>query len=157
MTRTERATSPHAIIKDRSQSRTGIDRHTPKGGAGPHNWGSLLQERDLEEGALYDEEREFEASAGGELSFRQSTIVPNRKLVANETEVPTREHRSSSVSVTEEDRERALQFRKNALKSGGQSTIRHTIQTVLRTDRCTSRCRSLRYRTHFGRCLCVSS
>ncbi|THG96514.1 hypothetical protein EW026_g5331 [Hermanssonia centrifuga] len=101
MTRTERATSPHAIIKDRSQSRTGIDRHTPKGGAGPHNWGSLLQERDLEEGALYDEEREFEASAG-----------------ANETAVPTREHRSSSVSVTEEDRERALQFRKNALKSG---------------------------------------
>jgi hypothetical protein len=64
MTRTERATSLRAILKDRSESKTGIDKHTPKNGAGPHNWGSLMDERDIEEQAAYDEERELEATEG---------------------------------------------------------------------------------------------
>lgn len=55
MTRTERATSPRAIIKDRSESKSGIDKHTPKNGAGPHNWGSLHDELELEAAAEYDE------------------------------------------------------------------------------------------------------
>lgn len=55
MTRTERATSPRAIIKDRSESKSGIDKHTPKNGAGPHNWGSLHDELELEASAEYDE------------------------------------------------------------------------------------------------------
>lgn len=64
MTRTERATSPRAIIKDRSESKTGIDKHTPKNGAGPHNWGSLMDERELEEAAVYDEEGGPEGTEG---------------------------------------------------------------------------------------------
>lgn len=61
MTRTERATSPRAIIKDRSESKTGIDKRTPKGGAGTHNWGSLMDERILEDAAAYDQERETDS------------------------------------------------------------------------------------------------
>lgn len=64
MTRTERATSPRAIIKDRSESKTGIDKHTPKNGAGPHNWGSLMDERELEEAATFDEEHDREETGG---------------------------------------------------------------------------------------------
>lgn len=64
MTRTERATSLRAIIKDRSESKTGIDKHTPKNGAGLHNWGSLADERDIEEQADYDEDRDVEKVEG---------------------------------------------------------------------------------------------
>ena len=64
MTRTERATSPRAILKDRSESKTGIDKRTPKGGAGTHNWGSLKDERDIEEEAVYDEEQDLEKTGG---------------------------------------------------------------------------------------------
>ena len=67
MTRTERATSPRAIIKDRSESKTGTDKRMPKGGAGTHNWGSLTDERELEEAAEYDEQRELDAEGGLEV------------------------------------------------------------------------------------------
>lgn len=56
MTRTERATSPRAILKDRSESKSGMNKRTPKGGAGTHNWGSLSNERDLEDAAMFDQE-----------------------------------------------------------------------------------------------------
>ena len=62
MTRTERATSPRAILKDRSESKSGMDKHTPKGGAGTHNWGSLMTERDLEDAAFYDQDEEVEGA-----------------------------------------------------------------------------------------------
>ena len=39
-----------------------------KGGAGPHNWGSLMDERELEEAALDDEAREL-VQEGGELKW----------------------------------------------------------------------------------------
>ncbi|THH32875.1 hypothetical protein EUX98_g1341 [Antrodiella citrinella] len=98
MTRTERATFPRAIIKDRAESRSGMDKSTPKQGAGPHNWGSLIDERELEDGADYDEVRELE-----ETGIRKSSP-------------PAIERRTSSVS--EEDREKAREFRKHALKTG---------------------------------------
>lgn len=60
MTRTERAAFPRAIIKDRAESKSGMDKHIPKNGAGTHNWGSLLEERDLEEAAQFDEVQDFE-------------------------------------------------------------------------------------------------
>lgn len=41
MTRTARAAFPRAIIKDRSQSRSGFSKEMKKGGAGSHNWGKL--------------------------------------------------------------------------------------------------------------------
>ena len=64
MTRTERASFPRAIIKDRAESKSGMDKSTPKQGAGTHNWGSLIDERELEEAADLDEERDLEDAGG---------------------------------------------------------------------------------------------
>jgi len=64
MTRTARAAYPRAIIKDRSESRSGLDPSIRKSGAGHHNWGSLADELHLETAAIDDEsleERETEA------------------------------------------------------------------------------------------------
>ena len=46
-----------------------MDKRTPKGGAGTHNWGSLINERDLEDAALYDQDEREEAQAEGESPF----------------------------------------------------------------------------------------
>ncbi|KAI0088374.1 hypothetical protein BDY19DRAFT_950596 [Irpex rosettiformis] len=98
MTRTERATSPRAMLKDRSESKTGIDKHTPKGGAGTHNWGSLKDERDIEEEAIYDEEQDIEKS--------EANVPPQ----------PRRESKSSPP-LSEEEKSQAVEYRKKALKS----------------------------------------
>ena len=66
MTRTERATSPRAIIKDRSLPRNAMGKEIAKGGAGRHNWGSDLNEDELEEAAYADEQRELEEEGSGE-------------------------------------------------------------------------------------------
>lgn len=60
MTRTERSVFPRAMLKDRSESRSGLDKSLRKNGAGPHNWGSLDDERELEYAAMDDEGIEAE-------------------------------------------------------------------------------------------------
>ena len=60
MTRTERSSFPRAMIKDRSESRSGLDKSIRKKGAGQHNWGSLAEELNLESAALEDEELEYD-------------------------------------------------------------------------------------------------
>ena len=55
MTRTARAAYPRAVLKDRSESRSGLDPSIRKHGAGQHNWGSLADEQELESAALEDE------------------------------------------------------------------------------------------------------
>ena len=55
MTRTARATYPRAVIKDRSESRSGLDSSMRKSGAGHHNWGSIADEFNLESAAMEDE------------------------------------------------------------------------------------------------------
>lgn len=62
MTRTERATSPRALMKDRSEARNGYDNSLRKGGAGAHNWGSLDDEGRFEREGLDDEAEDFEAA-----------------------------------------------------------------------------------------------
>ena len=59
MTRTERASYPRALNRDRSESRNGLDASLRKRGAGNHNWGSLVDEHRLEATAQDDEEHEF--------------------------------------------------------------------------------------------------
>lgn len=119
MTRTERATSLRAIIKDRSESKSGIDKRTPKGGAGTHNWGSLEDERDLEEAALYDEENDHGDEAG--MSQLRGVINCDSDSPLSTAQRPAASQRKASVSgLTEEERQQALQFRKNALKSPGR-------------------------------------
>lgn len=70
-----------------------------KGGAGPHNWGSLVDERELEEAALEDAEQREQGQEA-----------------KTETAEPTT-GRKASVSMSPEERQKALSFRKNAFKS----------------------------------------
>ena len=69
MTRTARAAFPRALVKDRSESKSGHrdDKHVRKDGAGAHGWGSLADEKALEDAALKDEQLEFyyEANTSG--------------------------------------------------------------------------------------------
>lgn len=58
MTRTERAGFPRALLRDRSESKSGLDKSVRKNGSGQHNWGSINDERYLEAAALADEEEE---------------------------------------------------------------------------------------------------
>jgi len=57
MTRTERATFPRALLRDRSESKSGLDKSLRKGGSGHHNWGSVRDESYLEAAALEDEQQ----------------------------------------------------------------------------------------------------
>jgi Hyaluronan / mRNA binding family len=60
MTRTARSSFPRAIHKDRSESKSGLDKSLRKNGAGMHNWGSLADERHLEFAAIEDEAPDFD-------------------------------------------------------------------------------------------------
>ncbi|KAH7910893.1 hypothetical protein BJ138DRAFT_1151831 [Hygrophoropsis aurantiaca] len=98
MTRTERSNYPRAIVRDRSESKSGLDKSIRKHGAGPHNWGNIADEKYLEAAGLDDEERELAEVTG-------KPEVKKR---------PDLERKTSSF--TEEEREDAIKFRKGALK-----------------------------------------
>ncbi|KAF8558669.1 hypothetical protein OG21DRAFT_1504085 [Imleria badia] len=98
MTRTERATFPRALVRDRSESKSGLDKSLRKGGSGHHNWGSMLDEGYLAEAALADEQ----AVAAEE--DRRDSLDKNPS-----------ERRSNSL--TEEEKRLARNFRKTALKN----------------------------------------
>ncbi|KAI0761347.1 hypothetical protein BD413DRAFT_617084 [Trametes elegans] len=102
MTRTARAAYPSAINKDRSEAKNGMDKHIPKGGAGPHNWGRLEDEYQLESAALDDEEADFEETTG-------------KVSVNHDAERPKGERRGSDLSP--EEIKQGIEFRKKALKS----------------------------------------
>jgi len=104
MTRTSRATFPRAIIRDRSESKSGLDKSIRKNGGGQHNWGSIKDEAYLEAAWREDEQVELEEAAA-EQQGDNSVKVPKKPIL---------EKRANSF--TEEDRESARQFRKNALK-----------------------------------------
>ncbi|KAG1752255.1 hypothetical protein EDB19DRAFT_1673027 [Suillus lakei] len=103
MTRTERAGFPRALLRDRSESKSGLDKSVRKNGSGQHNWGSINDERYLEAAALADEEEEFEEDTTDQQ--RNNSVHKKPKL----------EKRANSF--TEEERESARQIRKNALKA----------------------------------------
>ncbi|KAG1776528.1 hypothetical protein EV702DRAFT_1109194 [Suillus placidus] len=103
MTRTERAGFPRALLRDRSESKSGLDKSVRKNGGGQHNWGSINDERYLEAAALADEEEEFEEDTTDQQ--RNNSVHKKPKL----------EERANSF--TEEERESARQIRKNALKA----------------------------------------
>jgi len=109
MTRTARAAFPRALVKDRSESKSGHrdDKHVRKDGAGPHGWGALADEKELEYAAIIDEQLERDNQGSGELGE-----FMERKLDALE-------RASSSSSTSGEDLENAKEFRKNVLKGKG--------------------------------------
>lgn len=79
MTRTERATFPRALIRDRSESKSGLDKSFRKGGGGNHNWGSIADEGYLEAAALDDEEQSLatEQESRGSCALSSSLIIPS--------------------------------------------------------------------------------
>ncbi|KAF8241112.1 hypothetical protein L208DRAFT_1383557 [Tricholoma matsutake] len=115
MTRTARSSFPRAIVKDRSESKTGLDKSLRKNGAGMHNWGSLADEGYLESAALEDEEFDDNESTTDTISS-QSDSLEDKKPTSNST-------------LTEEELETARKFRKNALK-----TIDLDLTTIARTS-----------------------
>lgn len=121
MTRTERAAYPRAIVKDRAESKSGMNKHIPKNGAGLHNWGALMSERDYEDAAEYDEEREFE-DAGGKSYHSTHCCLLRPSLQVNRSRSPPAspvvEHRTNSL--TEEDIVNARRYRKRAMSRTGQ-------------------------------------
>ncbi|ESK94787.1 hypothetical protein Moror_14180 [Moniliophthora roreri MCA 2997] len=104
MTRTERSAYPRAVLRDRSLSRSGLEKGFRKEGGGAHNWGRLDDELEHEFAALDDENLELEeeamaASASSADSEKAPPLSPNS-------------------SMTEAEIEAAKQFRKNAFKKG---------------------------------------
>jgi len=112
MTRTERATSPRAILKDRTESKSGHDKSLRKGGAGGHNWGSLKDELDHEREALEDI---------GDLEDADELVVD-----ANVT--PTIIDKTNDV-MSEEDVHKAREFREEGLNGEGEVNLSNIART----------------------------
>jgi len=106
MTRTERSSYPRAVKKDRSESKTGMDKSLRKDGAGPHNWGALKDELELERAADDDEGLEEE-------EFEGTEDTPNA-AVRPGVDIPADAGTKGGVST--EEVEKARQFRAKGLK-----------------------------------------
>ena len=117
MTRTERSLSPRAIIKDRSESKTGMGKALRKGGAGSHNWGNINEEYYLETDALDDEREESIANKGAYLATLCTRPAahqpPTPEVSADKPELTRRKSIPS-----EEDLNAAREVRKRALEDG---------------------------------------
>jgi len=119
MTRTARSSSLRAILRDRSESKSGHDKSVRKNGAGPHNWGDFAHEADLEFAAMDDERLEYDE----ELAVANQGAAIEPEDVSNTPSV---------ISVSAEQVQDAKQFRKTALKDEGinLSTIARTSSAV---------------------------
>ncbi|QRW13614.1 peptidyl-prolyl isomerase D (cyclophilin D) [Ceratobasidium sp. AG-Ba] len=108
MTRTERAAYPRALAKDRSEARNGYDRSLKKGGAG--GWGTLdddiaVQQEDYdahEREEARDEVNDAVTTSSGASDARKSPELPRR----------------ASITMTEEERQNAKEFRTGTFKHG---------------------------------------
>ncbi|KAF9653655.1 hypothetical protein BDM02DRAFT_1635491 [Thelephora ganbajun] len=116
MTRTERSISPRAIIKDRSESKSGMDKALRKGGAGGHNWGNINEEYLLEAEALDDQQQEPVANKGVYPATLSTSRHSPASLPEKSVDKPELTRRTSVTS--EEDRSAAREVRKRALKDG---------------------------------------
>ncbi|CAL1710184.1 unnamed protein product [Somion occarium] len=105
MTRTERASYPRALRKDRSEPKNAMNKRIPKQGAGPHNWGAIDDQLELESAAEADEEVELERE--GVKPGEASEEVPRPSSVGS--------RRASSGSLTDEEREKARLTRLHAM------------------------------------------
>jgi len=130
MTRTERSVYPHALVKDRSVSKTGLDKALKKGGAGPHNWGNPLDYQ----GEATDNGDDLLADPLAETENKTSSDVPaeSNNAPTGEMDQPSNNGPETSpvvqtkpmamqdgrkMSMTEEEREKARMFRKGAMEN----------------------------------------
>ncbi|KAG8991431.1 hypothetical protein FRB95_007752 [Tulasnella sp. JGI-2019a] len=110
MTGTIRATNPRALIRDRSNSKTGMDKSMRKAGGGAHNWGNI---DDQIEGEMYDDGSEENLrDAAKSASIPPADVAGDRRLSVSTASTGT------SSGLTEEEKEKAVEYRANALKSG---------------------------------------
>ncbi|KAF8582250.1 hypothetical protein K439DRAFT_1635480 [Ramaria rubella] len=118
MTRTERSFNPRAVIRDRSESKTGLDKSDRKGGAGAHNWGSYADEQEHELRAAEDyEDEEPQGGLGNEdVKAELESAASDEQKAAHDGSLT--ERRSSASTVSEEERRQAREFRAKALKEG---------------------------------------
>ncbi|KAG5351148.1 hypothetical protein C0989_007738 [Termitomyces sp. Mn162] len=107
MTRTARSSFPRAINRDRSESKSGLDKSIRKNGAGAHSWGSIADEREHELAAMDDEEYDME----------QESLSDNLSSSSESLEEKKPAFERSNSTLTSDDLENAKQFRKNALKT----------------------------------------
>ncbi|KAJ3722542.1 hypothetical protein EV361DRAFT_893868 [Lentinula raphanica] len=102
MTRTARATYPRAALKDRSQSRSGMDKSLKKDGAGRANWGKLgeVEYDDAEYDEDFQEEvtQNLDASEAG--SESSMTSEPKHSLSSEEEIEAARAFRKQALSGT---------------------------------------------------------
>ncbi|CAE6448332.1 unnamed protein product [Rhizoctonia solani] len=103
MTRTERATYPRAVNKDRSEARNGMDRSLKKGGAAG-GWGTIDDE-------IAVGQDDYERDEGRD-EVRDD--LTNSSTSGKSPEIPRR----SSITMTDEERRGAKDFRAHALKDG---------------------------------------
>lgn len=122
MTRTARATFPRALIRDRSESKSGLDKSFRKGGGGQHNWGSIADEGYLEAAALQDEQQDSSTESDSRDSrvfiMDLGYVYPHSRLAVDK--YPS-ERRSNSF--TEEEKRSARNFRKTVLKGQGHNFL----------------------------------
>ncbi|CAE6512195.1 unnamed protein product, partial [Rhizoctonia solani] len=114
MTRTERAAYPRAMLKDRlnsSEARNGMDKSMKKGGAAG-GWGTLHDE--IEVGHDNYDERDEARDEVGDNMTTSSGLSDARKS----PELPRR----SSITMTDEEKRDAKEFRAGAFKHGGKSS-----------------------------------
>ncbi|CAE6426306.1 unnamed protein product [Rhizoctonia solani] len=103
MTRTERSAHPRAMLKDRSEARNGMDKSLKKGGAAG-GWGTLQDE--IEVGHDNYDENE----ARDEVGDNMTTML----ITGQSPEMPRR----ASITMTDEEKRGAKEFRTGAFKNG---------------------------------------
>jgi len=116
MTRTARAVYPRALTRDRSESKSGLDKSATKHGAGPHNWGSLHDEAAHELYGAQDSYEDEYYSADEAYGERDDTTTSTISADDDEGFKNMKTGRRASVSVTETDRANARSFRTRSFK-----------------------------------------
>ncbi|KAJ6552241.1 hypothetical protein DFH09DRAFT_1366350 [Mycena vulgaris] len=109
MTRTSRSASLRSVLKDRSESKTGLNNSLRKNGGGAHNWGSLENERDLEFAGIGDGQQELEELEDDDDSHSAHSDEPTSY----------KKPASPVLERSEEDIATARKFRMNAFKGDG--------------------------------------
>ncbi|KAJ7111429.1 hypothetical protein C8R44DRAFT_799479 [Mycena epipterygia] len=109
MTRTSRSASLRSVLKDRSESKTGLNNALRKNGGGAHNWGSLENERDLEFAGIDDGQQELDGLSDDEESGLSDESNSYKSKPAS----------SPVLERSEEELASARKVRTNAFKGEG--------------------------------------
>ncbi|KAJ7914413.1 hypothetical protein B0H13DRAFT_2659205 [Mycena leptocephala] len=123
MTRTSRSASLRSVLKDRSESKTGLNNNLRKNGGGAHNWGSLENERDLEFAGIDDGQQELD----------EVQLEDDDDSQSGHSDEPASYKKPTSpvLELSEEEIANARKVRMNAFKNGVDlATIARTSTAV---------------------------